>query len=85
MTDVLGTDRRWHLSMSQQVANSRMPAPLPELLGWVMAGWPAATKLAVFTINRGHAIHADIAAGTAEDAQAFWAAREPRPTPTRHR
>ena len=86
VANILGTARRWHLSISQRLGDHREPAPLPELLGWVMAGWSTADRFVTFTVNGGLAIHADVPVSTEKDVRAFWASNAPstaRPWPVR--
>lgn len=51
---------RWHLSMSQTVGRDRHPVTDAEIAGWIMAGFPAATRVATYTLGTGSALHADI-------------------------
>ena len=62
LTPVFGQGQRWHLSLSESGNNRREPAGLPELLAWVMTGWPATTRLLAYTIAGGYALHADLPA-----------------------
>lgn len=65
---VFGPGDRWHLSLSEYHhhgrSGRRIPAELPELLAWVMTGWPAATRFLTYTVAGGQALHADIPTAT---------------------
>ena len=51
---------RWHLSISRLVGRDRQPAENAELIGWIIAGFPEATRITIYMLNTGTAIHADI-------------------------
>lgn len=51
---------RWHLSISLIVGGQRHPASDTELTGWILAGFPEASRVATYTLTDGVAIHADI-------------------------
>ena len=56
---------RWHLSISAITDRRRYPATEDELIGWIVAGFPEATRVAIYTLATAAAIHADIPIDTA--------------------
>ena len=57
---ITGSRRHWHLSVSETGPAGPRPAALPELLAWVMTGWPDAQNFIAHTPTDGAAVHAEI-------------------------
>lgn len=51
----------WHLSISQYPEGGRAEAAAEvEVIGWVIAGWPDAREVAIYTMATGAARHAEV-------------------------